>query len=169
MDMDFIDLVRNRYSSRSYTGEKVDADDVESILEAGRLSPTARNLQPVRVIAAESDRALEKVSKAANIYGAQLALIVCADREVCWKRPYDGKESGDIDATIVTTQMMYRATELGLGTVWICMFDPKIISEEFGLSDSMVPVNILAVGHKGDETSANHGKRMPTSEFAEHE
>lgn len=167
--MGFGDLVSSRYSSRSYTDEKVDRDSLEAILEAGRLSPTACNRQPVRVIAASSDEALRKVSGAANIYGAPLALIVCADTDSCWKRPYDGMPSADIDASIVTAQMMYRATELGLGTVWICMFDPAALSEAFGLKDGMIPVNILAIGHSADATSPNHGVRIPMSEFARFE
>ena len=60
-----------------------------------------------------------KVGKAANIYGAPLAVIVCADHERNWTRPFDGKQSGDIDASILTDHMMLEATELGLGSVWI--------------------------------------------------
>lgn len=167
--MNFGELTSARYSSRSYTDEKVGREAVEAILEAGRLSPTACNRQPVRVIAAVSEDALRKVSGAANIYGAPLAFVICADRSSCWKRPYDGMLSADIDASIVTAQMMYRATELGLGTVWICMFDPAAVSEAFGLGEDMVPVNILAAGHSADSTSPNHGVRIPMSEFARFE
>lgn len=54
--MDFIDLARKRYSTRKYKSDKVEDDMVRSILEAGRLSPTARNDQPVRVLVAEPPR-----------------------------------------------------------------------------------------------------------------
>ena len=37
-----------------------------------------------------------------------------------WVRPFDRKQTGDIDATILTDHMMLQATELGLGTVWVC-------------------------------------------------
>jgi hypothetical protein len=41
---------------------------------------------------------------------------VCYDSELCWTRDFDGKESGDIDASIVATHMMLEAWELG---IWI--------------------------------------------------
>lgn len=72
----------------------------------------------------------------------------------------------DIDASIVTTQMMYEATDMGLGTLWVCMFDPDVIRRNFDLPDNMIPVNILVVGHRDDETSKNHLVRIPMDEFA---
>lgn len=141
-------------------------EDLNRILEAGRLSPTAKNLQPVRVIIADTPESLGKVSETARLYGAPLALIVVADSSKAWQRPFDGKVFGDIDASIVTTQMMYEATDLGLGTVWIGYFDPAIIKAEFGLGETEEASAILAVGHRADETSANHGVRMPIGDFA---
>ena len=148
--MTYIDLVRSRYSSRSYTDEPVSEGDMQSILEAGRLT---------------SEDGFEKIHKCSRTFGATLALIVCCDRDRSWVRGFDGKNISDIDASIVTTQMMYQATELGLGTCWICWFDPAVISEEFGLPENVEPVNILVVGHKADETSPNHGVRKPMEEF----
>lgn len=169
MPMEFMELVRKRYSSRAYRPEPVEGEKVMSILEAGRLSPTAVNAQPVRVVAVRSEEGLSKVSEAANIYGAPLALIVCADRDSAWVRNHDGMNSYEIDASIVTTQMMYEATDLGLGSVWICWFKPDVLSGSFGLPDNMIPVNILAVGYSDDTTSRNKGNRIPMDEFARFE
>ena len=54
---------------------------------------------------------------------------------------------GDIDASIVTDHMMLAAASLGLDTLWICMFKPEAVREEFGLPDNIEPVNILLVGY----------------------
>ena len=40
-----------------------------------------------------------------------------------------------------------EATELGLGSVWICYFKPDVIRQEFNLPDTLEPVNILAIGY----------------------
>ena len=64
-----------------------------------------------------------------------LAIIVCADHDKAWTRAFDGKKTTDIDASILTDHMMLQAQELGLGTVWICKFDPEIIREGFKLPD----------------------------------
>jgi len=78
--------------------------------------------------------------------GAPLAIIVCADHNKAWVRPFDKKQTGDIDASILTDHMMLQATELGLGTVWVCYFKPDVIKKEFELPDNLEPVNILVIG-----------------------
>ena len=48
---DFITLASERFSVRKYSDKPVSADDIDLILQAGRLAPTAKNLQPQRIIA----------------------------------------------------------------------------------------------------------------------
>ena len=149
--MDFMELAKKRCSVRAYTDRKVEPDKLEKILEAARIAPTAKNLQPVKLLAVQSEEGLAKVGKTANIYGAPLAVIVCADHERNWVRPFDGKQSGDIDASILTDHMMLEATELGLGSVWICYFKPDVLREEFAHHHHLEPVNSLAVGYAAGE------------------
>ena len=166
-DTDFMGLVKRRYSSRAYTAEKVSDEDVMAILDAGRLAPTGVNAQHVRVIAVRSEEGLAEVGRSARIFSAPLAFIVTSRPDRAWVREkFDGFNIHQIDASIVTTQMMYEATARGLGSVWICFFDPETLSESFGLEEGEVPINILAVGHRADETSRNHGVRIPMEEFA---
>jgi len=47
--------------------------------------------------------------------------------------------------------MMLQATEIGLGSVWICYFKPDVIKSEFNLPDHIEPVNILAIGYENEE------------------
>jgi nitroreductase len=84
---------------------------------------------------------------AAELYGAPLAVVVCADRSRAWKRPFDGKQTTDIDASILTDHMMLAASALGLGSVWICYFQPEAVKAALGLPEHLEPVNILAVGY----------------------
>ena len=130
--MDFIEIAKKRYSVRSYQGKKVEEEKLHKILKAAHVAPTAANLQPVRLIAVQSSEGLGKIGKGANLYGAPLAIIVCADHSKAWVRPFDKKQTGDIDASILTDHMMLQATELGLGSVWICYFKPDVIRKEFG-------------------------------------
>lgn len=162
--MDFITLAKNRCSIRSYKDKKVEPETLLKIIEAAHVAPTAANRQPVRLIAVESEEGLSKVGKAANIYGAPLAIIVCADHDKAWTRPYDGKKTTDIDASILTDHMMLAATELGLGSVWICYFKPDVLREEFSLPENLEPINILAVGYADEEPASperHSEKRIP--------
>ena len=134
--MELLETAKKRFSVRSYTDQKVEPEKLNKILEAAHVAPTAANLQPVHLIVVQSDEALAKISRAANIYNAPLAIIVCADHNKAWVRPFDQKQTGDIDASILTDHMMLQATELGLGTVWVCFFKPDVIKKEFQLPDN---------------------------------
>lgn len=90
---------------------------------------------------------LAKLDKSANIYHAPLAIVVCSDTEKAWTRPYDGKQTPDIDASIITDHMMLEATDLDLGSVWIGIFKPDVIKEEFHLPAHLEPISILAIGY----------------------
>lgn len=162
--MDFLELAKKRYSVRGYTDQKVEAEKLERILQAAHVAPTAANLQPVRLIVVQDGEGLAKIGRAANIYGAPLAVIVCADRERAWERPYDGKRTGDIDAAILTDHMMLEAAALGLGSLWVCYFKPDVIREAFRLPDRLEPVNILAIGYAAGEAAdpgRHAGTRIP--------
>lgn len=151
--MNFLELVKKRYSVRSYTSQKVETEKLDKILQAAHVAPTAANLQPIHLIAVQGKVGLEKIGKAANIYGAPLAIIVCADHSKAWVRPFDRKQTTDIDASILTDHMMIEATELGLGSVWVCYFKPDIIKKEFELPDNLEPINILAIGYSNEEAA----------------
>lgn len=148
--MDFLTLAKKRCSTRAYTAQKVEPEKLEQILEAAHVAPTAANRQPCRILAVQTEAGLEKVGRAANIYGAPLALIVCADHEKAWIRPFDQKQSCDIDASILTDHMMLQAAALELGSVWICYFKPDVLRAEFSLPDSLDPINILTVGYAAE-------------------
>lgn len=163
--MDFDDIVTARYSCRGYTDQPVTEEDLLSIAESGRLAPSAKNLQPTRVFAITGRDALDRVSGMTRIYGAPLVFAICADRSLSWKRDCDGMDSYQIDASIVATQMMCRATELGLGTLYICWFDPEDLKDLLGLADGVEPVSLLAVGHPSVDDSPNHLKRMDMDRF----
>ena len=152
--MNFYDIAKSRFSVRKYSEQKVETEKLNKILSVAHFAPTAANLQPERRIVVQSDLGFKKLGKTANTYNAPLALIVCSDHSKAWKRPFDSKQTTDIDASIITDHMMLQATELGLGSVWICYFEPDIIKKEFNLPDELEPVNILALGYS-DEQPAN--------------
>lgn len=170
--MNFLELAKKRYSVRSYTPQKVEEEKLDKILQAAHAAPTAANLQPVRLIAVQSEEGLEKIGKAANIYGAPLAVIVCADHNKAWVRPFDKKQTADIDASILTDHMMLEAAELGLGSVWVCYFKPDIIKKEFELPGNLEPINILAIGYSNEEAAdpERHSQtRIPIKELVSYE
>ena len=76
------------------------------------------------------------------------------------------------DAAILTDHMMLEATELGLGTVWVCYFQPDVIRKEFGLPDNLEPINILVIGYGNEEaadTERHEQLRIPLTDLVSYE
>lgn len=170
--MSLLNTAKVRFSARNYTETAITKEQLDQILQIAHVAPSAANLQPIRLLVVQTETGLKRLAKACNIYDAPLAIIVCADTKKAWKRPYDAFSTADIDASIVTDHMMLQATELGLGTVWICYFDPKRIKTEFSLPDGIEPINILAIGKvKGSKADPDrHTKtRIPLKDLVHFE
>lgn len=171
--MDFLDLAKKRYSVRKYKEQPVEEEKLQKILTAARVAPTGNNQQPVRLIVVREKEGMEKLAKATrSIYNAPMGIIVCTDKRKAWQRKYDEKNICDIDASILTDHMMMEATDLGLGSLWICWFKPEVLKEEFNIPEGIEPVNILALGYPDREPESpdrHDEKRIPLSELVYYE
>lgn len=161
--MDFLDLVKDRYSVRKFSSKKVEQEKVDLILEAGRLAPTAVNYQPQRILVLNSEDSLETL-KACTPYHFQapLALLVCYDNTVSWKRQVDGQDMGMVDASIVAAHMMLEITNLGLGSTWVGHFNPEKMKTTFSLPENIIPVVLLPMGYPNESSHPHpsHNKRF---------
>jgi nitroreductase len=147
--MDFKKLIETRYSSRKYKPEALDSETLSEVLEAGRMAPTAVNKQPFVFIVINEKEKLDALYEAYPrewFSTAPCVIIVCADHSASWKRGNDGKDHADIDAAIATDHMTLRAAELGLGTCWVCNFDPTVVTKKFNLPGHLEPTVLLPIG-----------------------
>lgn len=145
--MEFREVIEKRTATRKFKDEKVDEKIIEKILSAGRLAPTAKNLQPQIIYVVKSKEGIEKIDKASPCrYNAPVVLIVCSDKKVAWSNEKDS--SYEMDASIVATHLMLAATDLGVDNIWIKMFDKEIIKQEFNLRDGVEPVCLIPLGYK---------------------
>ncbi len=165
--MDFLTLATDRYSVRKFKPEHVSQDDLDIILHAAQVAPTAHNYQPHRILVLHSDEDAAQLNECDASQGhAPTALLICYDEDECWVRDFDGKKSGEIDAAIVTTQMMYAATDIGVGSVWVMLFDPDKTRKALELPDNYVPVAFLMLGYPADDAkpSPMHSDNLPMEE-----
>lgn len=144
--MTFLELAKKRCSIRSFTKDPVDPALLSVILEAGRVAPTAANSQSQRILIVDEKEDLRQLSEIAQIYGAPLALVICADHNATWKRSFDGFDTGPIDTAVVMTHMMLACADVGLGAVWVDYFRPQRLKSMFNLPDSWFPYHVLAIG-----------------------
>jgi nitroreductase len=165
--MSFLELAEARYSLRRFSDKPVEKEKLDRILQAGRVAPTACNNQPQNILVLQSQEALEKLRRCTSChFNAPMALIICFDKSISWKRPYDEKDHGEIDASIVCAHMMLEAADLGLGTTWVCYFDPQAVIREFALPEDIIPSSILPLGYAAADAAPAplHAQRKPIGE-----
>ena len=169
--MEFLQLPEARYSLRKFSDRPVEAEKLAAILEAGRNAPTAHNLQPQRIFVLRSPEALEKADACtAAHFHPPVILVVAYDPEAAWKRETDGKNHGEIDASIAATQMMLEAADLGLGTTYVGMFEPEKLLAAFPEMAGLCPIAMLPLGYpaEGAHPSRLHADRKPLEELVKY-
>ncbi len=163
--MTLMDLMKKRFSVRKYKDQPVEREKVMQVLEAGRIAPSACNIQPWHFIVIESP---EKRREMAEVYHqpwfstAPVIIGVLADTETAWTRS-DGKSYADVDATIAMDHMILQATELGLGTCWIGAFNPSKAREVLKIPDHLEPLFFTPLGYPDAE--GREKKRKPMDEI----
>lgn len=154
--MDFLELTKNRFSCRSFSDRKVEKEKIDKILEAGRVAPTAMNIQPQRILVLQDKEKLEALSQCTRYgWGAPVIMIICYDKDISWKRKYDNQDEGIVDASIVTTQMMLEVHNLGLGSTWVGYFDPIKVREVYEIPENLEIVSILPIGYPAEDAKPN--------------
>ena len=153
--MNFLELVKARYSARKYANRPVEAEKLDYIMECVRFAPSAVNFQPWRFRIVTDEAVLK-------------ALYSCYKREWLAKYPVlvrraDNKDHADIDIAIAVEHLCLAAAEQGLGTCWVCNFDAPQCSEVLGLPENLEPAVLIPVGYAEDEPTEK--KRKPLNEI----
>lgn len=144
----FSELAHARYSVREFDGCDIPDEVLEKILDAGICAPTAVNFQPIRIWVFKSEEAREQLlscTKMKFIAPAKVILMIGAKPENAWVRPFDEKNFGIVDASIVTTHMMLAIHDLGYGSTWIGHFDAGKVQELFPETQGYELVGLLPI------------------------
>ena len=169
--MKFIELAKKRVSIRSYRPEPVSDEQLSEVLEAGRLAPTACNLQPFQFVVVrekENLAALAAGYPAPWFAEAPVVIAVCTLPAKAWKRTkHDDRSLVDVDAAIAADHMTLAAADIGLGTCWIGAFDPKIVRKALGLPRTAEPLILLTLGHPNE--SGRPKTRQPLEKLVRYE
>ena len=165
--MEFKEVIKNRYSCKKYADRQVEAEKLEAILNAGRLAPTAKNLQEQHVYVVRSTETLAKVDAVTPCrYGAPTVLVVAFDKNNVFTYPGGKRDSGAEDASIVATHMILAAADEGVDSCWINFFDPEIMAQALGLPENEEVLMVMDLGYAAEGTGplANHESRKPLEE-----
>ncbi len=162
--MEFKELVKERYSCKKYDSTQITDEQLQFILEAGRLAPTAKNLQEQHIYVMRSEEALALIDEVTPCrYGAPTVLVVAFNAENVFVYPGGQRDSGVEDASIVATHLMLAAKDTGVESCWINFFDPAEVKEKMGLPENEEVLMLLDLGYaaEGAGPLANHDSRKP--------
>jgi len=147
--MDVSEAIRKRRSIRKYQARKVENDKIERVLEAGRLAPSAKNLQEWRFIVVRDDgrrRRLAEAAKGQTFVGeAPVVIAACATMTdyvmTCGQLTYP------INLAIAVEHMVLQAVAEGLGTCWIGAFYEEEVKKVLNIPPEVKVVALLPMGY----------------------
>lgn len=166
--MTFQELCDARFSARKYTDETVSEEDLAYIMECVRLAPSAVNRQPWRFLIVTSEEGKAKIRECYNRpwFVTAPVYVVCMNAvDECWTRG-DGKAHGDIDVAIATEHLCLAATDRGLGSCWVCNYDPDAMRRLFPV-EGYEAVAIVPLGHVAPDCPHPDKKRKNLDSICE--
>lgn len=152
----FADVVKNRYSVRSFTHQEVQQEKIDAIVQTGMDAPTAVNAQPIKIWVLKSEQARANACESLPFEwakDAQVFFVVGTNAKDAWVRGQDGYNFADVDGAIVATHMMLAITDQGLGSTWCGHFDPALLKQHFtDMNDyhliAVFPTGYISQGHQ---------------------
>jgi len=150
--MTVLEAIGKRYSCRAYQDRPVEPEKLESIFEAARLAPSAKNMQDWRFVVVTDRETKRKLAEAANnqmfIADAAAIIAACSNSDHVMRC---GQAIGPIDVAIALEHICLQAVELGLATCWIGSFYPEMVRAVLGIPDNIAVIDLMALGYPADK------------------
>ena len=147
---------------RSYKAASPSEEELKMVMEAARMAPSAVNFQPWQFIVVRDETMLNKVKACYHrewFNTAPACIIALGNHQEAWQRPSDNKDHTDIDLAIAIDHLTLQATELGLGTCWICNFDVEKIKRLLDLPVHLEAIALIPIGYPEEALKPQDKKR----------
>ena len=157
--MDVFEAIKGRRSIREFKSEPVKDEDLQKILDAGRLAPSAGNCQPSELVVVKEPSVKRRLAAAALeqtfIAEAPVVIVVCANLPRTSRRyGRRGQELYCLQDTAAATQnILLAAYSLGYGTCWIGAFDEGAVADVIQVPSGVRPVAIIPLGRPVENPS----------------
>lgn len=147
--MDAEELLTTRRSIRKYKKKEIPQQELIKIAEIARLAPSARNIQPWKLVVIKNKETLKKLAKITSPNGDFLKQATAAVVVLCEDTKYYLE-----DGSAVTTYLLLAAWSRGIGSCWIAG-DKKPYAEEvkkmLGAPQNYKLVSIVALGYPDEK------------------
>ena len=157
-----LDVIMTRTSIRSFTGDPVSKEQLETILKAGMAAPTAMNGQPWRfVVVTDKDKIAEVFAQGprSGMFTTAGAVIVVCGQTTMMRKPFNQPDGPETevenifwyeDCSAATENILLAAHALGLGAVWTAGYPAMEritpIAAALGIPANIVPLCVIPVG-----------------------
>jgi len=160
---DFLKVIQNRQSDRSYVTKPVEKDKIQRIIEAGRLAPSACNAQPWKFIIVNDQDLKYKIADCTstkilgiNHFTKQAPIHIVIVEEKANFTSNAGSLIKDkhfplIDIGITAQNICLQAEAEGLGTCMIGWFDEKKVKKLLNIPGSKRVPLIITLGYPAGE------------------
>ncbi|MFH1569677.1 MAG: nitroreductase family protein [Gemmatimonadota bacterium] len=167
--MDIHGLIKTRRSVRAYQDRPIPMELLERILESARWAPSARNLQPWKLVVVKDPERRRRLALAAReqMFIAEAPVVVVAvalDPERIFTCGVPGYP---IDVSIAMDHLSLAATGEGLGTCWVAAFDQDRVAKVVDLPPGQKVVVLMPMGYPADEPGER--TRKPLAELVAYE
>lgn len=152
--MNFIELATQRTSVRNFQPRSVEKEKLLQVLEAARIAPSAANFQPFQFVVATEPELLKLIHETypRDWFRTAPAIIVAfGNHDKGWHRGKDGIDFTVVDVAIAVDHLILAATELGLGTCWVCNFDAARCREIFKTPENLEPIVLIPIGYPNSQ------------------
>ncbi|HUI71449.1 MAG TPA: nitroreductase family protein [Spirochaetia bacterium] len=162
--------ILKRRSVRSFTSQPLEKDQIERILEAARLAPSAKNRQEWRFIVIQKKETKQKVMEAAfsqEYVGQASAIIAVCTTNIDYRMP-NGQLAYPIDLAFASAHIVLQAVHEGLGTCCITTFDEQEVRELLTVPFSMRVVLLILIGYTGADAEQTPRKTLKQISSRDH-
>ena len=159
-----MELIETRRSIRSYKDQEIEEDKLNYVLQAFRKAPSAKNLQPWKLVVIKNKKILKDIAIACNnqtfMEEAPVIIAACAKEEEAYGMMGGYMNSYPIDIAIALEHLILAATEKGLGTCWIGAFKEQLVKDILGVPENVRVVALTPLGYPAREASVRGRKPL---------
>jgi nitroreductase len=160
--MKVLDVIQKRRSVRKYKKDPIPEKALRRVLEAARLAPSGKNIQPWKFIIVKDKVLKEKLAQASagQFFMAEAPVIIvgCGFPDNCYAHMGRYMKSWSVDVTIALEHLILQAQEEGLGTCWIGSFEEDEVKAILNIPENVKVLALTPLGYP-DEIPRFRGRK----------
>lgn len=161
--MRVLDVIKTRRSVRRYKQDPIPEEVFSRVMEAARLAPSGKNLQPWKFIIVKDQELKDRLAEASRrqlfIAKAPVIIVACGYPDQSYQYQGNYMTSWSIDVTCALDHLMLQAQEDGLGTCWIGAFEEKDVKRILNVPEGVRVLALTPLGYP-DEEPRDRGRKL---------